>query len=413
MTSAIAGATRRIFDVRTRNNRAVQSGVTTVPMGAPSRTGLVLPYPDEEDEFWNDITVVSMSDFCPATHNAVKSAFPPPTARVHIGMCSVHCLTNWRLTHGKGFFRDFDTNNEMVRDDFEMYKNSPWAPLIPHLREKMVEKWHLAREGEFADQWMEVWGSTTHTYSEMNRFSLLGGGIPCHNNSLESLNRSDKIVCKWTRYKTANFVHRVIREMAKRSHRDTLFCKGLNRDCCGEKFYRSVLQVFDDTSKNKPTFLNVSFDYSNNKHEGWIIPKGSLLVATTWFLTRQVPALMAESEYDNDGTPKSFTAFIRWRRFHEEYKMMLDQSAAAAMRIGVALENEEEVTEAHTRVPYCDDFDFDGLIAATKRFHLLTPITFESDEETVAISNFLESCRGAECVQFLLKTFEEREPMVS
>lgn len=269
-----------------RSNEAaadLPEGFTRVPMGAVPRRGTALPHPGDRASYWKDCTIITMTDDSAAMRNAVRNTFPEAIV-VH-GMCAVHCFTNWKL-HKRGDFRDFDKNASDMNKDFEKYKTSPWRPLVPILRRKMVAKWYGYRERIVADKWFNQWATTKHTRVEMNEFGFFQGGIPATNNSAESQNKSDKVASNWTRFRTVNFVHQMVREISGRSHRDTLFCPALNKDCATRKFYKMVKEIVDKNESGMPTCLNVWFTYSGGPAA---VPKGSLLVATTSFIDGELP----------------------------------------------------------------------------------------------------------------------------
>jgi hypothetical protein len=56
------------------------------------------------------------------------------------GSCLYHVWNAWHRSN-RSMFRNHDKNKKQMSHDFEAYKCSPWVPMIPLLRDKMMDKW--------------------------------------------------------------------------------------------------------------------------------------------------------------------------------------------------------------------------------------------------------------------------------
>jgi hypothetical protein len=96
---------------------------------------------------------------------------------------------------------------------------------------------------------------------------------------------------------------------------------------------------------------------------------------------------MAAKAFQFDGTPKSCATFLRSHDYVSGYKKLLADTAAAER----LQENEEStpLTASSGTMFEQDQWSFDQLITLSKQFHLMTPLVFESEAETLAVTSFL------------------------
>jgi hypothetical protein len=92
-----------------------------------------------------------MTDYTLACHNAVKHIWWP--FPIIFGMCGIHAWKLWHIHHFKKF-KNKDANVTRMGLDFEAYRKSPCAALIPLLCLKLSVKWTTQyKEPDIAKAW--------------------------------------------------------------------------------------------------------------------------------------------------------------------------------------------------------------------------------------------------------------------
>lgn len=341
---------------------------------APRTDAFPLPsLGDEESWVWEpapNSIIQTMTDFTLAHQRAAKEIWP--TASFIFGMCSYHAWNAWR-NHHKKFFKDYDKYKTRMGKDFEQYKKSPWGPLIPVLRELMMEKWRSKyKEKNIAHHWFKQWSKTVHTRVELNGKNLLRGGLPAHNNNSEGRNSGDKVRLDHRKPLTTTFITDLDSMLADCSKGDLVFCNVLHKNVHCKKHYRTVYDILCRSDSGEATFLTVTFGFTSRSMQ---IPEGSLLVATTSFLDHgALQDLLDVRAQHHKHQPLSdkndahdIIRFIKNEELHTDYKKLL--------------RNPKD---------YCQGLSFDEVLQVTKRFHLMEPILIHTPQDEAAIGNLLK-----------------------
>jgi hypothetical protein len=283
--------------------------------------------------------------------------FPQAAITFFHGICSYHAWNAWHRTN-RSKFKKYDKNRKRMGHDFEAYKCSPWQPMVPVLRVKMVEKWStIYKEKHVARAWFKQWSKTAHTRIEQNQNNLFKGGLPAHNNNAEGRNNGNKIFFDHRKPLTTNFVHHLASMLENRSKSDLKFCDRLHQSVHSFAFYRTVYGIVTCSNFGIATPLTVTFDYRN---AALGIPAGLLLIATTYFLEhkddyfgpdKQCSAgvmaaktnLHSQLSINHRNTRKRKTGddagdqcdaatamhIVKTMKYHEEYKRLLSHPEAS------------------------------------------------------------------------------------
>jgi hypothetical protein len=348
-----------------------------VHTGAADREEHSYPCPPAETLPWmwvpdDNVPIHTMTDYDPGAHAATKAVWPGIEFR-H-GMCSYHAWNIWHQKHrnqkvdGRPLFNDYQKNIGKMNKDFELYRSSPCAKMVPFLAQKMCKKFgEEYGEPVAAEKWYSFWNSTVHTCSDMNSCGLLRGGLPATNNSSETRNSGDKRIQFFEVKYASEFIPKLANMLSTRSRLDLIFCNALNRNVHSANFYAAAYNTIDrsSTSANEATFLTVSYSIRSARLE---LPEGTLLVASTRLLNGKALEYLAQSEFRND----SFWCAQKVRHVIGEHNLHLQY---------------KELLLNHERV--CNDWTFDAIVEALGHFHLMRPIMVQTSKDRIAIQNFL------------------------
>ena len=184
------------------------------------------PFPNEKLQTMTDYTLACQKA-CRKIWDNSETKSDMGSSLFH-GICSYHAWNAWHRNN-RDKFKKYEKNRKRMGSDFEQYKCSPWLPMIPVLRQKMMEKWTTKyKEHNVVKYWYKQWNTTAHTRVEQNQFNLLRGGLPAHNNNAEGRNNGDKVFLDYRKSLTTTFVHQLALMLNDRSNNDLKFCDKLH-----------------------------------------------------------------------------------------------------------------------------------------------------------------------------------------
>jgi hypothetical protein len=267
-------------------------------------------------------------------------------AYIIAGTCAWHSGPKW-LHENQTFIKDAKKNLEILKNDFQAFKNCPTIELIPYWLAKMEEKWIAMGEGLVYTKWAYFYHTHRLTRIEMNEDNPLRGGYPNDNNVVEIQNGHDKLFRGHKRSKYIIFLDEFEFYLEDVSMRDLDYIGVMKQDVHSAIFYSTVHDIIRAHATDKPSILSLSFPFSSARKG---IPLGSTIVMGE----ESMGVLLHDEDKSNITIGEAKACFRRGSkgsRMINHFKTMFNDPGA-----------------------FCDDRHFVELGDWTRMIHLLRPL---------------------------------------